>query len=118
MSEVTKLLFDGNCIVCDMEIAHYKKVAPTLFEIIDISHKDFDASKYNLTVKAVNKDMHAIAPDGSLKVGVDAFAHIWDQIDKYNWAAKLVRAPGIYSLSKVGYYVFTVVRPYLPKKNS
>ncbi len=117
MSKTTKLLFDGNCIVCDMEISHYKKIAPKLFDIIDISHPDFKASEYNLTTKAVNKHIHAIGPDGELLIGVDAFAHIWDQIDKYNWAAKAIRTPGIYALSKAGYAVFaSIIRPMLPKK--
>lgn len=116
MAEVTKVFVDGNCIICDMEISHYKRIAPELIEIVDISHPDFDASKYNLTAEAVNKNMHALTPEGDLKIGVDAFAHIWDRIDKYNFAAKLIRKPIINPLAKVGYKAFTLIRPLLPKK--
>ena len=116
MEEKTKIFVDGNCIVCDMEISHYKKVAPDLFDIVDISAPDFDAPKYNLTTEAVNKHMHVLTPSGEVRVGVDAFAHIWDRIERYNFAAKLIRNPIVNPLAKLGYKVFVVVRPYLPKK--
>ena len=115
--EVTKVFVDGNCIVCDMEISHYKRIAPELFEIVDISAEDFDASQFGLTTEEVNKNMHVLTPQGELRVGVDAFAHIWDRIDKYNFAAKLIRNPVVNPMAKVGYKAFTVIRPWLPKNN-
>lgn len=113
----SKIFVDGNCIVCDWEISHYKQIAPKLFEIVDISQDGFDASQYNLTIEAVNKNMHVLTPEGEVKVGVDAFIHIWQRIEKYNFLAKVVKAPLIHPLAKIGYKFFTVIRPYLPKKN-
>ena len=113
----TKILFDGNCIVCDMEISHYKKIAPELFELLDISAPTFDAGSFGLTVEAVMRDMHVFTPEGQLRVGVDAFAHIWDRIEKFRWMASCVRMPLVYPLAKFGYKLFTVVRPWLPKKH-
>jgi predicted DCC family thiol-disulfide oxidoreductase YuxK len=112
----TKILYDGNCVVCDMEISHYKRVAPDLFELVDISAPEFDAQKFNLSRAAVEKDLHVLTPEGKLQVGVDAFAHIWSVIKKYNILATFIKLPGIYSVAKVGYEIFTRVRPYLPKK--
>ena len=115
-STKSKILFDGNCIVCDFEISHYRRVAPDLFEMVDISSPQFQASHYNLTKEAVDKDMHVLTPDGDLRIGVDAFAHIWSRIPRYQVFSRWIQAPGIYPVAKLGYKVFTVVRPYLPKK--
>ena len=113
----TKIFVDGNCIVCDIEISHYKKIAPELFELVDISDPSFDAQIYGLTPKDVNVDMHLLTKEGNLLVGVDAFAYIWSQIPKYKIASKLINLPLIHTGAKIGYRVFTKVRPFLPKRN-
>lgn len=99
-----------------MEISHYKRIAPDLFDMVDISASGFDAEEYNLTPAAVQKHMHVRTPEGVVKTGVDAFAHIWSQIPKYNLAARIIKWPVIYSLAKIGYLIFATVRPLLPKK--
>lgn len=117
MTEKTKILVDGNCIVCDFEISHYKRIAPDLFEIIDISGPAFDATRYRLTAEAVNKHMHVLTPEGETKKGVEAFAHIWSLIPKYRFASKVIKWPVIHGLAKIGYRIFADLRPLLPKKN-
>lgn len=114
--EKTKIFVDGNCIVCDFEVSHYKRIAPELFEIIDISHPDFDATKYGLNKEEVNLNMHAFTPSGELKIGVDAFAHIWSRIQKYRFASKAIELPVINQLAKLGYFVFARNRHWLPKR--
>lgn len=116
MTKPTQIFVDGNCIVCDYEISHYKKIAPDIFQIVDISAPDFNAKEFGLTAEAVNSKMHIRTPTGELKIGVDAFAHIWDQIERYRLAAKLVRNPIVRPIAKIGYEVFAVLRPLLPKK--
>lgn len=116
--EKAKILFDGNCIVCDLEITHYQKLYPELFQIVDIAAPGFDARNYNLTADAVNKEMHVITPKQELKVGVDAFVYIWEQMPRYRFLAQLTKLPGLYSIAKVGYAGFARIRPYLPKKKS
>ena len=112
----TKVFVDGNCIVCDTEISRYQRMAPDKFEIVDISAPGFNAADYSLTPEAVNKHMHLLTPEGDLKIGVDAFAHIWSQLPKYQWAAKLIKLPGIHQLAKVGYVIFASNRHLLPKR--
>lgn len=116
MSSKSKILFDGNCIVCDAEISHYKRIAPEAFDLVDISSADFKAASFKLTKEDVEKNMHVFTPSGELKVGVDAFSHIWSRIPKYAWAGKLIQAPLLISVAKLGYRAFVTVRPYLPKK--
>ncbi len=116
--EKTKILFDGNCIVCDFEVQHYKRIAPDVFDIQDITHPDFKADVWGLTTAAVNKHLHVITPSNEIKIGVDAFAHIWSRLKNYKWASRVIQWPIIYPVSQVGYEVFaSYVRPYLPKKN-
>jgi predicted DCC family thiol-disulfide oxidoreductase YuxK len=115
-SAKSKIFVDGNCIVCDFEISHYKRAAPELFEIVDISDPSFDAKAFGLNTEAVNKHMHVQTPEGQVKIGVEAFAHIWSRIPKYALAHKFVGLPGVNSLAKLGYVAFAEVRPWLPKK--
>jgi len=116
MGNKTKILADGNCIVCDLEVSHYKKLAPDIFDVVDISQPDFDAAKYGLTAEAVNKHMHVLTPNGEIKIGVDAFAHIWNQFERYKIASRLIKLPIINPIAKAGYLAFATIRPYLPKK--
>ena len=117
MDVKTKIFVDGNCVVCDFEVSHYKRIAPDLFDIVDISDASFDAAKFGWTAEAVNKHMHVQIPTGEVKIGVEAFAHIWSRIPKYSLANKVIRLPGVNSAAKVGYQIFAAVRPWLPKKN-
>ena len=112
----SKIFVDGNCIVCDFEISHYKKIAPELFDIVDISDPAFDAKGYGLTSDAVQKHMHVLTPEGKVVKGVDAFAHIWSRIPKYRLGSKLIVKPGIHAAARLGYEIFARVRPWLPKK--
>jgi predicted DCC family thiol-disulfide oxidoreductase YuxK len=116
MKNKTKIFFDGNCVVCDWEISHYQRIAPHLFELIDISDPHFNADQFGFSPEALNIDMHVLTPEGELKIGVDAFAHIWSRIPKLRFANKLINLPLVYPAAKIGYKIFTKVRPYLPKK--
>lgn len=114
--EKVKVFFDGNCIVCDMEIAHYSRIKPDVFELVDISQPDFDATRYGLDPRAVNEHMHVATEEGELRIGVEAFAYIWSKIPFYSMAGRLILLPGIYGLAKVGYRIFARNRHLLPKK--
>lgn len=115
-SEKTKIFVDGNCIVCSAEISHYKRIAPDRFELVDISDPSFDSSTYGLSTDAVNKHMHVLTPDNKVLKGVDAFAHIWSRIPRYDWAEKAIKLPGVNAMARLGYEGFARIRPWLPKK--
>ena len=117
MTRKTKIFVDGNCVVCSFEISHYKRLAPELFDIVDISNENFDAQKFGLTAAAVNKHMHVETPEGAILKGVDAFAFIWSQLPSFRFASKLVRLPVVHTLAELGYAGFAAIRPWLPKKS-
>ena len=81
----------------------------------DITKKDFDSSKYDITPEVINREFHVLT-DSGMKVGVPAFIEIWDALE-YKTFSWFVQLPIVFFLSKAGYYFFTIVRPYLPKKN-
>ena len=117
MSERTKIFLDGQCVVCDLEVSHYKRMAPHLFEIIDISDSKFDAAAHGLTTAAVNKHLHVQTPSGEILKGVEAFEHIWSRLPRYQWASRLVKNSVVKSIARVGYAGFVEIRPWLPKKS-
>jgi predicted DCC family thiol-disulfide oxidoreductase YuxK len=111
-----KIFFDGNCIVCDMEISHYSRICPEVFELMDISQPDFNPKVYGFEFKDVNENMHILTENGEVKIGVDAFAYVWSKIPKYSIAGKIIKMPLVYQAAKVGYWVFAKNRHLLPKK--
>nr|AGU12007.1 Protein of unknown function, DUF393 [uncultured organism] len=116
MGPVSKIFVDGNCIVCDYEVSHYKRIAPEEFQLVDISDPSFDAQKFGLTAEAVNKHIHVQTPTGEILKGVEAFAHIWSRIPRYAWGDKAIRLPVVNGVAKLGYAGFAAIRPWLPKK--
>ncbi|MCB0327192.1 MAG: DUF393 domain-containing protein [Bdellovibrionales bacterium] len=111
------LFFDGACHLCSREIRHYKKIDDaSILSFVDISDPSFDASAYGLDSKRVHKLMHLRTPTGDIKIGVDAFIEIWKQFDRYKNLARFVSFPLIKFFAQIGYRVFAVLRPLLPKK--
>jgi predicted DCC family thiol-disulfide oxidoreductase YuxK len=120
MSEAAKTLIfvDGNCVVCSLEINHYKKIAPELFDLVDISDPRFSGQNFGLGARDVQFYMHVQTPDGEILDGVEAFAHIWSRIPRYRWASQLIAVAPVKFFAKIGYHAFAHIRPWLPKKKS
>ena len=116
---MVQIFFDGQCIVCSLEILHYKKIAPQLFSIIDISAPEFNAQKYNLDNKLVNKYIH-VCVDGKVYTKIDAFVQIWKVLpDNQKWFKLLLKMSSIKFIRffmDIVYVIFAHLRPFLPKK--
>jgi predicted DCC family thiol-disulfide oxidoreductase YuxK len=112
----TMIFVDGQCVVCDMEIAHYKRLAPQLFDLVDISDSTFEATAFGLSRDAVNFHLHVQTPTGEILKGVEAFAHIWSRLPRYTWASRAIQMPLIYPVAQIGYSLFARVRPWLPRR--
>ncbi len=114
-----KILVDGNCIVCDREVAYYKKLKPDIFELIDISDPKFSAKDFNLDADAVNKKMHLLMPDGKVLKAIDAFLVIWENLGPehryFQRLRKFISFPLIRPFADIGYNIFAFIRPWLPK---
>jgi predicted DCC family thiol-disulfide oxidoreductase YuxK len=65
------LLYDAGCAVCSLEMDHLReRNRDGLLVFIDISAPGFDAAPYGVTLEAMNAEIHALRPDGSMLRGV------------------------------------------------
>ncbi len=108
-----KVFFNNSCNVCRLEINHYKKIADSNLEWIDITNND-DALKLTSKSQAeLLRRLHVIE-DGKVIGGAKAFVIIWSRIPKYNFLAKIF---SIKPLFFVFHYVYEVIAYFLFLKN-
>ena len=108
--------YDGLCKVCSLEINHYRKQPGSEFiQFIDICAKSFDAKKENLDPFQVHKVMHVRRIDGTVVTKVDAFVEIWNTLPGYKSWAHAANNPLIRKGLDMGYEVFAIIRPWLPR---
>lgn len=111
--------YDGLCRLCSKEIDHYKKQeGANHIKFIDITSTNFEPSKENVDPVSVHKIMHVKLKDGSIVTKVDAFIEIWKVLPKFNKMAQLAKFPLLKAPLNIGYEIFAMIRPYLPRKNS
>ncbi len=117
-----QVLYDGACIVCATEIAHYlEKDRAGQLRGVDISAEGFDAADYGLTRAEVMAQLHAIDSQGRLYRGVEAFRAIWQAFPSstlYGLLATLVTLPFLSPLARLAYRCFARIRRFLPKKRT
>jgi predicted DCC family thiol-disulfide oxidoreductase YuxK len=110
--------YDGLCQLCSREIAHYKTMkGAEKIQFIDITSPCFDAAQEGLDPVKIHQHIHVRDAEGSLHLGVDGFFVIWSQ---FKFLKKLVPVASLWPIKKTlegGYFLFTKVRPYLPRKS-
>ena len=111
-----KVFFDGACILCSKEIEHYGAlVSSAEIDFIDFASEEFDASSHGLEVRELRKTLHSCT-DSRIFKGVDTFMEIWSRIPRYKRLCALVGNPYLKPVFRLLYYLFTLIRPFLPKK--
>lgn len=112
-----KVFYDGACYLCTLEINTYrKKDKHQRIHFVDISRTEFNAAKEGLDPREVKRLFHVKDVDGEIVSGVDAFIIIWQNIDSFNFLARLARFKLIKIAMEAGYVIFVKVRPFLPKR--
>ena len=112
-----KVFYDGLCVICAKEIEIYaKKDVEKRILFVDISAKSFDAQSEGLDPNKVQKIFHVKDSQNNLKIGVDGFIAIWDELGIFRPLAALAKQPFIRPLFNLGYAAFTWARPFLPRK--
>jgi predicted DCC family thiol-disulfide oxidoreductase YuxK len=108
-----KLLFDGQCPFCSREVAMMKvrnERGHLAFE--DITAPAFNPAQYGVTIEQLVGAMHAVRPDGSLIVGVDVFAEMYEAVG-WRWLARPMRWRLTRPLTLFIYRLFARIRPRL-----
>jgi predicted DCC family thiol-disulfide oxidoreductase YuxK len=117
--EKTIVFYDGDCIVCDLEMSHYKKQEKLgLLKFVDIHSEEFKQYQHLLTFDVANERMH-ILKEGKKQDGVDAFLVIWSVLPqkRYKILSKIINHKYVRPLADIGYNIFAKYRKYLPKKH-
>jgi len=115
LGKLTKVLYNGDCSVCNLEIKQYKKYSDQ--ELLDIEYEDLnntDLNPWGVDKDEASKRLY-VEKDGKIYSGVDAFIELWQDMPRYRFLAKLAKTPGLYSFGNVLYD--KVLAPALYNKN-
>ena len=99
-----KVFFNNSCNVCRLEINHYKKIAYSNLEWIDITNNDEALKLTSKSQKELLRRLHVI-DDGKVIAGAKAFVIIWSKIPKYNFLAKIFSIKPLFILFHYGYEI-------------
>ena len=108
-----KVYFNDSCNICRLEINHYKKIADSSLEWVDITNNEDALFKTSKTQAELLRRLHVIE-DGKVIGGAKAFIIIWSKIPKYNFLAKIF---SIKPLFFVFHYIYEFVAYFLFLKN-
>jgi len=75
------LFYDAACPVCSLEMDHLReRDAAKRLLFIDIGAPGFDAAAYGVTLQAMNAEIHAKRPDGSMLKGVEVLRLAYEAV--------------------------------------
>ena len=108
-----KVYFNDSCNICRMEINHYKKIANSDLEWIDITNNDEAIKITSKSQKELLRRLHVIN-DGEVIGGAKAFIIIWSKIPKYKILSKIF---SIKPLFIIFHYRYEIAAFFLFLKN-
>ena len=108
-----KVYFNDSCNICRMEINHYKKIANSDLEWIDITNNDEAIKITSKSQKELLRRLHVIN-DGEVIGGAKAFIIIWSKIPKYKFLSKIF---SIKPLFIIFHYIYEIAAFFLFLKN-
>ena len=108
-----KVFFNNSCSVCKLEINHYKKIADSNLEWIDITNNDDALKITSKTQEELLRRLHVI-DNGRVISGAKAFIIIWSKIPKYKFLSKLF---SIKPFFLIFHYLYEFVAYFLFLKN-
>ena len=108
-----KVFFNNSWSVCRLEINHYKKIANSKLEWIDITNNDEALKLTSKSQEELLRRLHII-DDGKVIGGAKAFIIIWSKIPKYNFLAKIFSKKFLFFLF---HYIYEFVAYFLFLKN-
>jgi predicted DCC family thiol-disulfide oxidoreductase YuxK len=101
--------YNANCPVCSAGVTHIRRLVGTDLAWVDIGTRPDALAAYGATLEAVKKRLHVIDRQGVLRVGVPAFAALWDETPRYRWLARLLRLPVLREVAAAAYELLAIV---------
>ena len=113
----TKILYDGECSICRVEINLLRKFArKEHLEYVDITSPSYDPSLYNgVTYEDAMKEMHVIDND-KVYLKADAIRKMYDSVG-LKWLSNFTRLPVIAPICDKLYIKFAAYRLNRALKN-
>ena len=108
-----KVYFNNSCNICRLEINHYKKIADSNIEWVDITNNDDALMATSKTHKELLRRLHVIE-NGEVIGGAKAFVIIWSKIPKYKFLAKILSFKPLFIIF---HYLYEFVAYFLFLKN-
>ena len=108
-----KVYFNDSCNICRLEINHYKKIADSTLEWVDITNNEDALVKTSKTQAELLRRLHVIE-DGKVIGGAKAFIIIWSKIPKYKILAKIFSFKPFFIIF---HYIYEIVAYFLFLKN-
>jgi len=106
-----KVFYDGKCPLCNKEISYYKTIAPPdIFDWLDVANKPKILNNFGIDRITALKRLHVQNSKGEIKIGVNAFATIWQQLAYWKILAWIIKLPIIYSIASFMYNTFADYR--------
>ena len=108
-----KVFFNNSCNICRLEINHYKKIADSNLEWIDITNNDEALKLTSKSQEELLRRLHVI-DDGKVIEGAEAFVILWSKIPKYNFLSKIFSFKPFFVLF---HYIYELIAYFLFLKN-
>ena len=108
-----KVFFNNSCNICRLEINHYKKIAESNLEWIDITNNDEALKLTSKSQEELLRRLHVI-DDGKVIEGAEAFVVLWSKIPKYNFLSKIFSFKPLFVLF---HYIYELIAYFLFLKN-
>ena len=108
-----KVYFNNSCNICRLEINHYKKIADSSLEWVDITNNEDALVKTSKTQAELLRRLHVIE-NGEVIGGAKAFVIIWSKIPKYKFLAKIFSFKPLFVIF---HYLYEFVAYFLFLKN-
>ena len=113
------MFHDGDCPLCAVEVAHYKKIdLDGALAFCDATKEDRALESAGLTRDQALGRLHVRRPDGSLASGARAFVEIWRRLPGWRRIAPVAALPPFIWVLEAGYRVTLIVRPWLAERIS
>lgn len=112
-----RVFYDGACVVCSQEIDLYRrKDKQNRIAFVNIASPSFKPALEGVDPSEVQTVFHVKDFNNNLYKGVDGFIAIWDLLEIFRPLSFLAKSSFTRPLLDLGYFTFSKVRPFLPRK--
>ena len=98
------ILFDGLCGLCNTGVDWIRaRDRDGGFEFLPYQSDEARRRFPELDPRRLAEAMHVVAPDGSVRAGVEAAPWIFERLPGWRWAARLLALPGVRLAARPAY---------------